>query len=91
VVRDHRRGRLHRSYLCGDLLARGHRVHVLDDLMSVSIKGFDEMSRRVPDTAKIGAVLDWRPRMSLGETLADVIADQRSDGPAQAAAMLNGS
>lgn len=32
--------------------------------------GFEDMRRRVPDTTRIRELLDWSPRMSLGELLA---------------------
>ena len=35
--------------------------------------GFEEMRRRVPNTAKIKQYIDWEPRYSLDQTLEDVI------------------
>ena len=37
-------------------------------------EGFEDMPRRVPDIAKIGALLDWRPFISMDQILTDVIA-----------------
>ena len=39
--------------------------------------GFEDMACRVPDTAKLRAQTGWAPRMSLDETLRDVIAFER--------------
>ena len=40
-------------------------------------EGFEDMARRVPDTAKIGRLLGWRPTKSLLEILADVVESRR--------------
>jgi len=40
--------------------------------------GFEDMMRRVPDTAKIERALGWQPSRSLEEILADVVDHQRS-------------
>jgi UDP-glucose 4-epimerase len=40
--------------------------------------GFEDMMRRIPDTSKIHRVLGWSPTRSLEETLADVIAFERT-------------
>jgi nucleoside-diphosphate-sugar epimerase len=40
-------------------------------------EGFEDMGRRVPDTAKIERVLGWRPSASLDQILADVIDAER--------------
>lgn len=40
--------------------------------------GFEDMMRRVPDTSKIGAALDWSPTHTLDEILSDVIAHERT-------------
>ena len=45
-------------------------------------QGFEDMTRRVPDTSKIDGLLDWAPRKPLQEILDDVIAYQRARGPA---------
>jgi UDP-glucose 4-epimerase len=42
--------------------------------------GFEDMRRRIPDTAKIERLLDWRPTKTLDEILADVIESQRAPG-----------
>jgi UDP-glucose 4-epimerase len=42
--------------------------------------GFEDMSRRVPDTSKIEALLGWRPTCTLDEILEDVIESQRAPG-----------
>ena len=36
--------------------------------------GFEDMTRRIPDTTKIQAAIGWEPTKRLGEVLADVIA-----------------
>jgi UDP-glucose 4-epimerase len=36
--------------------------------------GFEDMRRRVPDTAKINRLTGWQPRVALDETLRRVIA-----------------
>ncbi len=41
------------------------------------VPGFEDMQRRVPDTTRIQALLGWRPRLSLQETLQSVIAYER--------------
>jgi UDP-glucose 4-epimerase len=41
-------------------------------------EGFEDMSRRVPDTSKIERMLGWRATASLDETLSDVIAHEQS-------------
>ncbi len=40
--------------------------------------GFEDMQRRVPDLARVSALLDWKPTRSLDEILDDVIAHERS-------------
>jgi UDP-glucose 4-epimerase len=40
-------------------------------------KGFEDMYRRVPDTAKIHALVGWSPSRSLEDMIRDVAADQR--------------
>jgi UDP-glucose 4-epimerase len=42
--------------------------------------GFEDMSRRIPDTSKIEALLGWRPTCTLDEILEDVIESQRAPG-----------
>jgi UDP-glucose 4-epimerase len=39
--------------------------------------GFEDMSRRVPDTRKLTALTDWRPIRTLDETILDTIAAAR--------------
>lgn len=39
--------------------------------------GFEDMQRRVPDTARIAALLGWQPQRSLDEILRGVIAYER--------------
>jgi UDP-glucose 4-epimerase len=41
-------------------------------------EGFEDMARRVPDTGKIAAALDWRPTLTLDQILADVVEHERS-------------
>lgn len=40
--------------------------------------GFEDMFRRVPDVTKLERVTGFRPRTTLAEIIADVVADQRS-------------
>jgi UDP-glucose 4-epimerase len=40
-------------------------------------KGFEDMYRRVPDTAKIHALVGWSPSRSLENMICDVATDQR--------------
>jgi UDP-glucose 4-epimerase len=40
--------------------------------------GFEDMHRRIPDIAKIDALLGWAPTKTLDETLVDVIEFERS-------------
>ena len=40
--------------------------------------GFEDMRRRIPDTAKIADLLAWRPTRTLDEILGDVIESQRA-------------
>jgi len=40
--------------------------------------GFEDMLRRVPDVTKLEEVTGFRPRTTLAEIIADVVADQRS-------------
>jgi UDP-glucose 4-epimerase len=37
--------------------------------------GFEEMRRRVPNTAKIRSTIGWQPEYTLRQTLEDVIAE----------------
>ena len=46
--------------------------------------GFEDMQRRVPDIAKIGRTIGWRPGISLDEILRDVIAYERDDAGREA-------
>lgn len=39
--------------------------------------GFEDMQRRVPDVSKLERTIGFRPRTSLEEIVADVVADQR--------------
>ncbi|MDN3359586.1 GDP-mannose 4,6-dehydratase [Actinomadura sp. DC4] len=39
--------------------------------------GFEDMKRRVPDTAKLRGLLGWRPRYTLADVLDDTIAEAR--------------
>jgi UDP-glucose 4-epimerase len=41
-------------------------------------RGFEDMRRRVPDTAKILALTGWRPRRTLNDILTDVIVDAQA-------------
>ena len=45
-------------------------------------QGFEDMTRRVPDTSKIRQLTGWRPRYSLRETLADIVTQERPAQPA---------
>jgi UDP-glucose 4-epimerase len=40
-------------------------------------EGFEDMYRRVPDTAKVQALLGWSPTRVLDDIIADVVAQQR--------------
>jgi len=44
-------------------------------------KGFEDMLRRVPSIAKIGAAIGWAPTIGLDQTLDDVIAYFRAQAP----------
>jgi len=46
-------------------------------------EGFEDMPRRVPDIAKIGAAIGYRPKFRLEEILDRVIAYQRNPDPAR--------
>jgi UDP-glucose 4-epimerase len=39
--------------------------------------GFEDMSRRVPDTSRITALTGWQPQRTLDDALRDIIADAR--------------
>ncbi len=41
-------------------------------------KGFEDMMRRVPDCSKLERTIGFRPRTSLDQIIADVVADQRA-------------
>ncbi len=41
-------------------------------------EGFEDMERRVPDTAKIHGLTGWEPKRSLDDILDDVIAFERA-------------
>jgi UDP-glucose 4-epimerase len=41
-------------------------------------EGFEDVRRRVPDITKLTGLIDYRPRLSLEETLESIIADQRA-------------
>ena len=43
--------------------------------------GFEDMYRRIPDTGKVEALLDWRPTLALDGILDDVIAAHRAPPP----------
>jgi UDP-glucose 4-epimerase len=43
-------------------------------------EGFEDMLRRVPNTAKVHALLGWEPRHSLDDILRDVVTSQQADG-----------
>jgi UDP-glucose 4-epimerase len=42
--------------------------------------GFEDMRRRVPNTAKIQALVGWQPSVALDQTLDEVIAHVRATG-----------
>ena len=48
-------------------------------------KGFEDMQRRVPSIAKIGAAIGWAPTIALDQTLDEVIAYFRELAPGSAA------
>ena len=41
-------------------------------------EGFEDVRRRVPDISKLTRLIGYHPRLSLEQTLASIIADQRS-------------
>lgn len=41
-------------------------------------EGFEDMRRRVPDTRKVRELLDWQPRYTLDEIIAEVVAEARA-------------
>jgi UDP-glucose 4-epimerase len=43
------------------------------------IKGFEDMTRRVPDTTKLRELTGWAPRHTLHEILTDVVREARED------------
>jgi UDP-glucose 4-epimerase len=43
--------------------------------------GFEDMNRRVPDTAKLQALTGWAPKRDLGDALTDIIAETRRSLP----------
>jgi UDP-glucose 4-epimerase len=51
-------------------------------------EGFEDMLRRVPDTAKLHRLLGWRPTRTLDEILADVTASYRAGAEAELATRL---
>lgn len=42
--------------------------------------GFEDLPRRVPDIAKIGALIGWTPSLGLADILARVVAHERARG-----------
>ena len=40
-------------------------------------EGFEDMLRRVPDISKVSNLLGWEPRISMDETLHNIIDEQR--------------
>lgn len=42
-------------------------------------QGFEDMTRRVPDTTKIRELTGWTPQRALDEILVDVVAEARAD------------
>ena len=47
-------------------------------------EGFEDMSRRVPDTSRIASLIAWKPEHDLDTILDDVIADAAAGNTAQA-------
>lgn len=45
--------------------------------------GFEDMTRRVPETTKLRTLTGWAPRRSLADILGDTIAEVRSESAAQ--------
>ena len=41
--------------------------------------GFEDMERRIPDTAKLEALTGWRPANSLDDIMGDVIEFERAE------------
>ena len=44
-------------------------------------EGFEDMRRRMPDTGKLQRLLHWQPQLTLEQTLTDMIAQARAEGP----------
>ena len=42
-------------------------------------EGFEDMPRRIPDTAKIQGLLGWEPTKPLAQIISDVIDHQRGE------------
>ncbi|MGH2652936.1 MAG: NAD-dependent epimerase/dehydratase family protein [Actinomycetota bacterium] len=59
--------------------SRSGTVHIPYD--EAYEEGFEDMERRYPDITRIGNLTGWKPRASLGDILADVIAYQRAQTP----------
>ena len=41
-------------------------------------EGFEDMERRIPDIGKVSGLTGWKPRLTLGDILQDVIAFERA-------------
>ncbi|MET8631798.1 NAD-dependent epimerase/dehydratase family protein [Streptomyces sp. NPDC004096] len=63
------------------VIARSGSVSALEHLSYDEAygPGFEDMERRVPDTAKLRALTGWQPRHTLADVLADAIADARAE------------
>ena len=48
-------------------------------------EGFEDMERRVPDTAKLQALTRWTPTRTLDDILTETIAEARLEQKAEAA------
>jgi len=72
--------------------ARSSHIHMVDDRIrfvpyqEAYADGFEDMRRRVPNTAKLRACTGWEPKKSLQQTLDDVIEEYSAQHALAAAA-----
>jgi UDP-glucose 4-epimerase len=63
-------------------------IEITDSASSIALlpfedvygEGFEDMPRRIPDTSKLNALIDWAPTASLDEIIADVVDSRRAAG-----------
>jgi UDP-glucose 4-epimerase len=75
-----------RSHSNGDGIMREHERIDFVPYEEAYESGFEEMRRRVPNTAKIEEYIGWEPKHNLRETLEDVITEFALEQKATAAA-----